>query len=52
MNKATSFGTSLIKKLVESTLSKDVKRTTCSAIYQPKAPASLDKFKKNTSDDK
>jgi len=34
------------KKVVEKTLITDANRTSCAVIYQPKAPAKLDSFKK------
>ena len=52
MKKTTAIGTRLIKKIAESTLSNDANRTTCSAIYQPKAPSSLSLYKKSSKDDK
>lgn len=33
------------KKVVEKTLVADANRTSCSVVYQPKAPAKLDSFK-------
>lgn len=35
------------KRMAISSLKRDVNSTTCCAVYQPKAPASLDKFKKH-----
>lgn len=35
-----------LKKVVEKTLVADANRTSCAVIYQPKAPAKLDGFKK------
>ena len=35
------------KRMAISSLKRDENSTTCSAVYQPKAPASLDKFKKH-----
>lgn len=35
-----------LKKVVEKTLVADANRTSCSVVYQPKAPAKLDSFKK------
>lgn len=35
------------KKIIEKTLVADANRTSCSVVYQPKAPAKLDSFKKN-----
>ncbi len=34
------------KKAIEKTLVVDANRTSCSIVYQPKAPAKLDSFKK------
>lgn len=36
----------VLKKVVEKTLVADANRTSCSVVYQPKAPAKLDSFKK------
>ena len=36
----------VVKIVAEKTLRRDANSTTCTAIYQPKAPASLSKFKK------
>lgn len=35
-----------LKKAIEKTLIVDANRTSCSIVYQPKAPAKLDSFKK------
>lgn len=35
------------KKAIEKTLVADANRTSCAIVYQPKAPAKLDAFKKN-----
>ena len=35
------------KKVIEKTLITDANRTSCAVVYQPKAPAKLDSFKKN-----
>lgn len=35
------------KKAIEKTLVMDANRTSCAIVYQPKAPAKLDAFKKN-----
>lgn len=37
----------MAKNVAEKTLKRDANNTTCFAVYQPKAPASLDKFKKH-----
>lgn len=34
------------KKIIEKTLVADANRTSCAIVYQPKAPAKLDAFKK------
>lgn len=34
------------KKVIEKTLIVDANRTSCAVVYQPKAPAKLDGFKK------
>lgn len=47
MKKALSTFTKVAKKSAESALKRDANTTTCSAIYQPKAPATLNKFKKH-----
>lgn len=47
MKKSESFATKVLKKAVEKTLVTDANRTSCTIIYQPKAPAKLDAFKKN-----
>jgi cyclic lactone autoinducer peptide len=36
----------IVEIVAEKSLRKDANSTTCTAIYQPKAPASLSKFKK------
>ncbi len=36
----------LVKGLAETSLRNDANRTTCSLIYQPKAPVELYRFKK------
>lgn len=35
-----------LKKVIEKTLVADANSTSCAIIYQPKAPAKLDDFKK------
>ncbi|MEE0007037.1 MAG: cyclic lactone autoinducer peptide [Eubacterium sp.] len=47
MNKIKKALLSTSKNLAISSLKRDANSTTCTAIYQPKAPASLDKFKKH-----
>ncbi len=44
--KKKSFTKKILKKVVEKTLTVDANRTSCSVVYQPKAPAKLDSFKK------
>lgn len=41
---------SIIKTIVEKTVRVDANSTTCIAVYQPKAPASLKKFSKVEND--
>lgn len=36
-----------LKKVIEKTLVADANRTSCAVVYQPKAPAKLDSFKKS-----
>ncbi len=36
------------KKVAEKALTRDANSTTCVGIYQPKAPAKLEQFKKNS----
>ncbi len=38
---------SLAKNAAEKALRADANKTTCFAIYQPKAPAGLERFKQN-----
>lgn len=40
----------VIKTIVEKTVRVDANSTTCIAVYQPKAPASLKKFSKIEND--
>ena len=47
MNKGKMMVAKLAKITAERALAKDANSTTCVAIYQPKAPANLDKFKVN-----
>lgn len=42
--------TKAIKIMAEKSLSRDANSTTCMAVYQPKAPASLKKFSKIDND--
>lgn len=36
----------IVKKVAEKALERDANSTTCAAIYQPKVPADLERFKK------
>ena len=36
----------VLKKVIEKTLTADANSTSCAIIYQPKAPAKLEDFKK------
>ena len=47
MNKVINTFTKMAKKSAENALKRDANTTTCSAIYQPKAPAALGKYKKH-----
>lgn len=47
MKKALNTFAKVAKKSAESALKRDANTTTCSAIYQPKAPAALNQFKKH-----
>lgn len=47
MKKALNSFAKVVKKSAVSALKRDANTTTCSAIYQPKAPAALSKFKKH-----
>lgn len=47
MKKKNKILAKAIKTTVEKTLTADANRTSCAIIYQPKAPAKLDVFKKN-----
>ncbi len=46
MNKAKTLASKMAKKVAENSLVRDANSTTCIAIYQPKAPAKLNSFKK------
>ena len=46
MKKVTTLAAKIAKKTAENALRRDVNQTTCSIIFQPKAPASLNRFKK------
>lgn len=47
MKKALNSFAKIAKKSAVNALKRDANTTTCSAIYQPKAPAALSKFKKH-----
>lgn len=47
MLKSKIFVVKLAKTVAEKALKIDANSTTCVAIYQPKAPANLERFKKN-----
>ncbi len=46
MKKTNSLTAKTIKRLVGKTLTADANRTSCAIVYQPKAPAKLESFKK------
>lgn len=46
MKNAKKFAASLAKAAAEKALRRDANKTTCYAIYQPKIPAGMDRFKK------
>lgn len=46
MMKKKNIGEKFFKKVIEKALSVDANRTSCAVVYQPKAPAKLDSFKK------
>lgn len=48
MKKTGILATKVMKKVVENTLVADANRTSCAVVYQPKAPAKLDAFKKSS----
>ncbi len=48
--KLNEFSKSLLKKAVGISIKRDANSTTCSNIYQPKAPAALKKFSKIEND--
>lgn len=50
MKKKSSVFTEIVKMSAESALKRDANNTTCCAIYQPKAPATLKKFSKVEND--
>lgn len=45
MNKGKMLAAKFAKTTAEHALKRDANSTTCVAIYQPKAPADLNKFK-------
>lgn len=45
--KRENIAEKVFKKVVKKALVADANRTSCSIVYQPKAPAKLDAFKKN-----
>lgn len=47
MKKALKSFAKVAKKSAVSALKRDANTTTCTAIYQPKAPVALSKFKKH-----
>ena len=47
MVKKEKITAKVLKKVVEKSLVADANSTSCVFVYQPKAPAKLDKFKKN-----
>lgn len=46
MMKTSLFFANIAKKSAENSLKRDANTTTCSAVYQPKAPKDLKKFSK------
>ncbi len=48
MNNAKKAAVALAKVAAEHALRRDANQTTCYAIYQPKPPVGLDRFKKET----
>lgn len=47
MKRTMSFFANVAKKSAEKALKRDANSTTCWGVYQPKAPANLDRFKKH-----
>lgn len=45
MKNTKSFVSKVAKAVAESALRRDANSTTCAAIYQPKPPANLNRFK-------
>lgn len=46
MKKTKVIFANIAKKVAEKSLNRDANTTTCTAIYQPKAPAALKNFSK------
>lgn len=46
MNNGKKMLAKLAKGIAESALKRDANQTSCAILYQPKAPASLKRFKK------
>lgn len=47
MKKTFNSFAKIVKKSAESALKRDANSTTCWSVYQPKAPETLNKFKKH-----
>ena len=50
MKKETSFAAKAAKMMAMHALRRDANSTTCLAVYQPKTPAKLSMFKKESTD--
>lgn len=48
MFKSKKVSAQIAKKIAEKALRRDANSTTCIGVYQPKAPANLEHFKKNS----
>lgn len=46
MKKSKKVAAEFAKRIAEKALKRDANSTSCAAIYQPKAPAALENFKK------
>lgn len=46
MKNGKIFAAKIAKQAAEKALRRDANQTTCNIIFQPKAPAGLDRFKK------
>lgn len=46
MNTSKKVTAKFAKKVAEKALKRDANSTTCTGIYQPKAPANIERFKK------